>query len=102
MNPFQTPDEPEEPSELAEDIRMSLEDLADELEATTDDADADMAAAGLPSIGLNQVMNMVGPAVATKATNNREGALEALALVHLETRALLEKHEPDMDPVDHL
>lgn len=85
--------DPEQHSDLALDLVYALEDFADELEASGETADeADMAAMGMPPIGLEQVTDMLGPAIAKKASRDRERTLRALALIHLEAGALIDEH----------
>lgn len=99
---FPSPDEPDETSELADDLTASINDLADELEQSTDDDGNDMSAMGLPGMGFGSVISMVSPAIASKATEKPEAAERALAIIALESRALIEKHSDADEPEDLL
>lgn len=98
---FPSPDEPDETSELADDLTASINDLADELEKSTDDDGSDMSQMGLPGMGFGSVIGMVSPAIAKKATEKPQAAKKALAIISLESRALIEKHT-DADKPEEL
>jgi hypothetical protein len=79
-------------SELAQDIDQSIQNLSAELELSEMDSNN-------PIMDPERGLALLRPMVATKATADEETAKKALAVIHLETGALLSKHAEE-DPED--
>lgn len=98
--PYQTPDEIvstveiEDPSELATDVDRSIESLTQQVEID-DSAAIDPMGMLTPAAALD----MLRPMIQRKVTEDRSTALKTLAVLHLETGALLDKHA-DADPIE--
>jgi hypothetical protein len=73
-------------SELADDLDSSIATLADRLNLREMEGDNPVG------ISPAQGLAMLRPMLATKATSDRELTLRALAVIHMETGALLDKH----------
>lgn len=83
----QTPDDVDP---LADDLDASIEQLATQIDLSSDSR---------LGISPEQGLAMLRPMIKAKTTKDPEAALRTLAICHLETGALLAKHS-DLDPVD--
>ena len=85
---------PDDHTPLAEDLEASITNLA---------AEVDLSGSGPNPMPIRPEMGLefLKPMIKTKATDEPETALRTLALIHLETGALLDKHTTT-DPVDLL
>lgn len=86
--------------ELADALMASISNLAERV----DDAgveDETEAVNGLPAMPTEQAIALLEPELRAKCDTDPEGMLEALAVLHLESGALLEEFtSDDVDPVD--
>lgn len=80
---------PDDTEPLADDLDASIEALAGQLDLSSNSA---------LGISPKQGLAMLRPMIQKKTTEDPEGTLRTLAIIHLETAALLEKHS-DVDPV---
>jgi len=83
---------PDDRTPLAEDLDASITNLA---------ATVDLSGDGPNPMPISPEMGIefLKPLIATKATDEPEDVLRTLAVLHLETGALLDKHS-DLDPVE--
>jgi len=80
---------PDDTTPLADDLDASIENLAERI---------DLSGGGGPMpIGPAQGLAILRPMIRTKATEEPDEVLRVLAIAHLETGALLDKHS-DVDP----
>lgn len=84
---------PDETTDLADDLDKSISKLTDQVEFSD--------GAGPIPIGPEQGISMLRPMIRTKATDDPAAVIRTLAVIHLETGALLAKHS-DTDPADLL
>jgi len=83
---------PEDSNELGEDLDRSVRHFAEQLDL----GNSDRSHMGIsPEKGLA----LLRPMIRSKATSDPETTLRALAVIHLESGALLDEHS-DLDPVD--
>lgn len=83
---------PDDHTPLADDLDRSIGQLADSVDFEGEGANP------MP-IGPEQGIELLRPMIRGKADRDPEQILRTLAIIHLETGALLEKHS-DLDPVD--
>lgn len=81
---------PDDVDPLADDLDASIGALAGRL---------DLSGNSMMGISPEAGLGMLRPMIRQKAHNDPESALRTLAIINLETNALLEKHS-DLDPVD--
>ena len=83
---------PDDSTPLADDLDASIGNLAASVDFEGDGPNP------MP-IGPEQGIELLRPMIRGKADRDPEAVLRTLAIIHLETGALLEKHS-DTDPVD--
>ena len=76
-----------DPVNLADDLDRSIEALAEKVDFD-DDPDTDTPL----GIGPEQGLALIRPIIQQKATKDPDDVLKTLAVIHLETGALLDKH----------
>lgn len=81
---------PDDTAPLADDLDRSIQQLASQLDLSSDSR---------MGISPEQGLAVLRPMIRTKTTNDPEASLRTLAIIHLETGALLDKHS-DLDPVE--
>jgi hypothetical protein len=82
---------PDDTVPLADDLDRSIQQIAEDFEFSED--------GGLNGVSPQQGLAMLRPMIKAKTTMNPETALRNLAIVHLETGALIDKHS-DTDATD--
>jgi hypothetical protein len=82
---------PEDTTPLAEDIDRSIATLAEQIDLSDEPSPV--------GISPKQGLAVLRPLVQTKATNDPDAVLKTLAVMHLETGALLSKHS-NRDPTE--
>lgn len=94
-----------DPDEIIESIEQNTPDdvdpLADDLDASIGALAGRLDLSGQSGLGITPEagLGMLRPMIKQKAHTDPEAALRTLAVINLETNALLEKHS-DLDPVE--
>lgn len=87
--------DPADPSPLAVDIDASVQHLAEQVDLSGGPETNPMATQG---VGSQQALMVLRPMLRAWATEDAAAAKQALAVMHLETGALLDKHaDEDVD-----
>ena len=102
-----TDDSSTDPDDLIDELNQATPDdrnpLADDLDASighlSDRVDWGGGGPNPMPISPEQGIAMLRPMIASKADRDPENVLRTLAILHLETGALLDKHS-DLDPVE--
>jgi hypothetical protein len=83
---------PDDTTPLADDLDASIAALADQV---------DLSGSGASPIPISpeQGISILRPMIQTKTSKDPEATLRTLAILHLETGALLDRHS-DLDPVE--
>lgn len=85
-------------SELGDNLRTTLDVLAEEIDVSTEGGGG--MNGGMMDPGM--ALSVLKPLLQRWADENPDEVKAALARVHLETGALLDHHEPDAEPMDLL